>query len=180
MKANVRRRAFPSRPGGNTPLQAIRPTQDICLELRDHTRVTKSAVAFFGSKSSADPAAQAARLADQFITQNAPLFQLLQVSIQRDYDGRDVLLHIDSGSAIGAVPLVSPLTGRQDFGLVVPASISVDWRRPDACGNGVAASVPHPSDCRSKALRTAGTAVGSFVYGVGATQGSARPFGATL
>src|SRR3984885_1370483 len=119
MKANTRRRGFRPRIGGNTPLQTIRPTNDICLELRDHTRVTKSAIAFFGSKTSADPAAQAARLADQFITQNAPLFQLLQVSIQRDYDGRDVLLHIDSGSAIGAVPLVSPLTGRQDFGLVV-------------------------------------------------------------
>jgi hypothetical protein len=119
MKANARRRGFRPRISGNTPLQTIRPTNDICLELRDHTRVTKSAVAFFGSKASADPAAQAARLADQFITQNAPLFQLLQVSVQRDYDGRDVLLHIDSGSAIGAVPLVSPLSGRQDFGLVV-------------------------------------------------------------
>jgi 5-methylcytosine-specific restriction endonuclease McrBC regulatory subunit McrC len=119
MKAAARRRVFPSRTRENTPLQVVRPTTDICLELRDHTRVTKSAIAFFGSKASADPAAQAARLADQFITQNAPLFQLLQVSIQRDYDGRDVLLHIDSGSAIGAVPLISPLTGRQDFGLVI-------------------------------------------------------------
>ena len=119
MKANARGRAFQHRARESTPLQTIIPTRDICLELQDHTRVTKSAVAFFGSKTSADPAAQAARLADQFITQNAPLFQLLQVSIQRDYDGRDVLLHIDSGSAIGAVPLVSPLTARPDFGLVI-------------------------------------------------------------
>src|ERR1700733_1383592 len=119
MKANTRRRGFRPRIGGNTPLQTIRPTNDICLELRDHTRVTKSAIAFFGSKTSADPAAPAGRLAHKFLTQNAPLFQRLQVSIQRDYDGRDVLLHIDSGSAIGAVPLVSPLSGRQDFGLVV-------------------------------------------------------------
>jgi hypothetical protein len=58
-------------------------------------------------------------LADQFVTQNASLFHLLNVSIQRDYDGRDVLLHIVSGSAVGAVPLVSPLTARPDFGLVV-------------------------------------------------------------
>jgi hypothetical protein len=39
--------------------------------------------------------------------------------IRRDYDGRQVLLHIDSGSAVGAVPLVSPISGRRDFGLVV-------------------------------------------------------------
>ncbi len=119
VKAAARRAAWPGRVRGNSPLQANRPAPDICLELRDHTRVTKSATAFFGSKGSADPAAQAARLADQFLTQNAPLFQRLQVSIQRDYDGRDVLLHIEAGSAIGAVPLVSPLTGRQDFGLVI-------------------------------------------------------------
>jgi hypothetical protein len=97
----VRRRASTARSG--TPLETIRPGNDICLELRDHTRVTKSAVAFFGTKASADPAAQAARLADQFIRQNVALFQLLQVSIQRDYDGRDVLLHIDSGSAMRSV-----------------------------------------------------------------------------
>ena len=119
MTAKARHRALHRRATGRTPLQTIRPANDICLELQDHSRVTKSAVAFFGSKGSSDPAAQAARLADQFITQNAPLFQLLQVTIQRDYDGSDVLLHIDSGSAIGAVPLVSPLTARPDFGLVI-------------------------------------------------------------
>jgi hypothetical protein len=71
-----------------TPLETIWPSNDICLELRDHTRVTKSAVAFFGSKAPADPGAQAARLADQFIRQNAALFQLPEVSIQRGKEGR--------------------------------------------------------------------------------------------
>ena len=74
MKANARRRGFRPRISGSTPLQTIRPTNDICLELRDHTRVTKSAVAFFGSKASADPASQAARLADQFITKTLRSF----------------------------------------------------------------------------------------------------------
>jgi len=76
-------------------------------------------VEFFGSTGSADPTAQAARLADQFIKQNTPLFELLLVSVQRDYDGRDVLLKIESGSAVGALPLISPLTGRPDMGLVI-------------------------------------------------------------
>ena len=108
--ATDRRRARHHIAAGRTPIQPIKPTRDICLELRDHSRVTKSAIALFGSKVSADPAPQAARLAEQFITQNEPLLQLLNVAIQRDFDGSDVLLHIDSGSAIGAVPLVSPLT----------------------------------------------------------------------
>jgi hypothetical protein len=100
-------------------LTAIRPTHEICLEVPDHSRVVKSAVEFFGSRNSADPTAQAARLADQFIKQNSPIFQLLQVDIRRDYDGADVLLNIESHSGIGAVPLLSPLTARPDLGLVV-------------------------------------------------------------
>jgi len=101
------------------PLQPTQPAADICLELRDHSRVTKSAIALFGSKSSSDPAGQAARLADQFLRQNAAIFQLLDVRVRRDYDGSDVLLHIESGTAIGAVPLMSPMTAKPDFGLVV-------------------------------------------------------------
>jgi 5-methylcytosine-specific restriction endonuclease McrBC regulatory subunit McrC len=119
MRTRRQPRAIYRHSGARTPLQAPKHTPDICLELQDHTRVTRSAVAFFGSNTSGDPAAQAARLADQFINQNAALFQLLDVSVQRDYDGRDVLLHIDSGSAIGAIPLISPLTARPDFGLIV-------------------------------------------------------------
>lgn len=114
-----RRRSFPPRKSRLLPLGSIEPARDICLELQDNATVTKSAVDFFRSKASADPAAQAARLSDQFITQNAPIFQLLDVHVRRDYDGSDVLLHIDSGNAVGAVPLISPLTGRPDFGLVV-------------------------------------------------------------
>jgi len=101
------------------PLNAVRPTQQICLELLDHSRVTRSAVDFFGSKNSADPQAQAARLTDQFIKLNSPIFKLLQVDFHRDYNGADVLLNIESHSAVGAVPLISPLTARYDLGLVV-------------------------------------------------------------
>jgi len=85
----------------------------------DHSRVTRSAAGFFGSKNFSDPQAQAARLADQFIRQNAPIFQLLQVDVHRDYDGTDVLLNIESHSAVGAVPLLSPLNARHDLGIVV-------------------------------------------------------------
>ena len=115
VRAAARRHRTPAGP----PLNAIRPTQEICLELQDHSRAIRSAVELFGSKNSADPQAQAARLADQFIKQNSPIFQLLQVDIHRDYDGTDVLLNIESHSAVGAVPLLSPLTARHDLGLVV-------------------------------------------------------------
>jgi hypothetical protein len=118
MRVNSRRQGSPRR-ADRTPLATRRPTRDICLELRDHSSTTHSATGLFGTRDSNDPAAQAARIADQFISQNASLFQLLEVSIRRDYDGKDVLLLVDSGSTVGAIPLVSPLTGRQDFGLVI-------------------------------------------------------------
>ena len=104
---------------GQSPLIAAKPTQDICLELRDHTQITKSAVDLFGSKASPDPSAHAARLADQFLRQNASVFRLLDVNVQRDYDGTEVLFRLQAGSAVGAVPLISPVTARPDFGLVV-------------------------------------------------------------
>lgn len=44
---------------------------------------------------------------------------LLSVRIDRDYDGNDLYLQIQAGSAVGAVPLISPTTARPDYGLVV-------------------------------------------------------------
>ncbi len=103
----------------SAPLAPLKRTRDICLEIQDHSRQTRSAVEFFATKSSAEPQAQAARLADQFIAQNRAYLNRLQVAIRRDYDGSDLVLYIESESAVGAVPLVSPVTARHDYGLVV-------------------------------------------------------------
>ena len=120
MRRNDRARSFHRhRLSSLVPLEAIKPARDICLELQDHGRVTKSATELFGTKSSADPGGLAARLSEQFIIQNAPLFNLLDVRVHRDYDGSEVLFHIESGSAIGAIPLISPLTRKPDFGLII-------------------------------------------------------------
>ncbi len=95
------------------------PSRQLCLQVPDYTRVTHSAVDFFGLRNSSNPLSQAARLADQFIAQNSGIFELMKVQPVRDYDGTDVLLSLESAGAVGAVPLRSPLTGRFDFGLVV-------------------------------------------------------------
>lgn len=101
------------------PLLRVEPSRDLCLELQDYTTVTKSAAEFFGVRGALDPASQAARLADQFISQNAAFLNLVKVTIRRDYDGRDVLLVIESGGTVGALPLFSPLSAKPDFGIVV-------------------------------------------------------------
>lgn len=81
--------------------------------------MTRSAVELFDTKELSNPQAQAARLAEQFIQQNRHILELVQVGVRRDYDGKDLLLHLESQSMVGAVPLLSPLTARPDLGLVI-------------------------------------------------------------
>jgi hypothetical protein len=104
------------------PLVAPRQVNEICLELEDQSIARRSAIDFFQLRKLGDPktlAARAARLAEQFVSQNRSLMSLLDVRIERDYDGNDVRLLIHSGNAVGAVPLISPTTARPDYGLVV-------------------------------------------------------------
>lgn len=95
------------------------PAKEVCLELSDHSIARHSAVDFFQLRGFRDSHIQAARIADQFITQNRSLMSLLDVSVERDYDGNDVRLIIKAGGAVGAIPLISPTTARPDYGLVV-------------------------------------------------------------
>lgn len=100
-------------------MRAAPRASETCLELEDHSIVQRSAVDFFQLRGLRDPHAQAARMAEQFVMQNRSLMALLDVRVNQDYDGRDVRLVIQSGSAVGAIPLLSPTTARPDLGLVV-------------------------------------------------------------
>lgn len=104
------------------PLVSLPRANEVCLELEDHSTARRSAIDFFQLRRLGDPqnvAARAARLADQFVTQNRSLMALLEVRIDRDYDGNDVRLLIHAGNAVGAIPLLSPTTARPDYGLIV-------------------------------------------------------------
>lgn len=102
-----------------SPLVPSAPATNVCLEVEDHSVIRRSAVDFFRLRSLRDPHAQAARLADQFVIQNRSLLSLLDVTINRDFDGSETRLLIRAGSAVGAVPMISPSTARPDYGLVV-------------------------------------------------------------
>jgi len=81
--------------------------------------VKRSAVEFFNVRNTRDPQAQAARLAEQFAKQNRALAGVLDVQIEREYDGNDVSLLIHSAGRVGAIPLYSPTSARPDYGLVI-------------------------------------------------------------
>jgi McrBC 5-methylcytosine restriction system component len=105
-----------------TPLVAPERANAICLEVEDHSISRRSAIDFFQLRRLGDPqtlAARAARLTEQFVVQNRSLLALLDVRIDRDYDGSDLHLLIHAGSAVGAIPLISPTTAQPDYGLVI-------------------------------------------------------------
>ncbi len=66
-----------------------------------------------------DPSRQTARLADQFLERNRPRFRALDIEVQPRYDGARVELLVRAGIKIGAIPLLSPTTGKSDYGIVV-------------------------------------------------------------
>ncbi len=66
-----------------------------------------------------DPSRQTARLADQFLERNRPRFHTLDIEVQPRYDGARVELLVQTGIKVGAIPLLSPTTGRSDYGFVV-------------------------------------------------------------
>lgn len=108
------------RAGGRaSPLRLVERAPEVCLELRDHSVVERSAVRLFGLDGGRGVEAQAARLTEQFLNQNRAWFELAGVKVQRDYDGRDVWLRMESGNRVGAIPLLSPKSGRPEYGLVV-------------------------------------------------------------
>ena len=60
--------------GGKSPLLPPQQAREVCLELQDNSLMQKSAVEFFGLRGSAkDPSSTAARLVEQFETQNRSL-----------------------------------------------------------------------------------------------------------
>jgi hypothetical protein len=101
------------------PSASRRLTDNVCIELEDHSSVKRSAVDFFQLRRLRDPHPQAAHLAEQFINQNRPLMSYLDGRMEGNYDGKDVSLVIHAGSAVGAIPLFSPTTARPDYGIVV-------------------------------------------------------------
>lgn len=97
----------------------MRGPHEICLEVPDHSTECRSAIRFFQIQNSSNPASQAARLTEQFIALNRTVLSLLDVRVDRDYDGNDILLIVTSGSSVGALPLLSPTSARPDYGMVV-------------------------------------------------------------
>jgi hypothetical protein len=76
-------------------------------------------------QSSRDPASQIARLADQFVKLNREGFRQLDLIVEPRYRDGNIELDVVAGTCVGAIPLISPTSGRYDYGLVVRPRF--DW-----------------------------------------------------
>lgn len=91
---------------------------DSFITLEDNSVVLWAASDLFDLKDSRN-AAEAARLAEQLVKQNRHIFSMAQIQCDREFDGRNVFLRIHTGNTIGAIPLISPTTGKPDYGVIV-------------------------------------------------------------
>lgn len=62
---------------------------------------------------------QAARLAHQLLRQNEGILRTFCSSTGVDFDGSHVYLYFSTNTHVGAIPLLSPVTGRPDIGFFI-------------------------------------------------------------
>ena len=93
--------------------------QRLCVEARDCSVIQFPATALILGQSSRDPQSQAARLGRQSLTINRDVLESFGVTGELNYDGVDSRVILRTGTTVGAIPLVSPTTGKNEFGLVV-------------------------------------------------------------
>jgi hypothetical protein len=96
-----------------------------CFEALDSRTTRISASFLLRGQPSRDPASQIARLADQFVELNRNAFHELDLSVEPRYRNSNIDLDIRAGTRIGAIPLISPTSGRHDYGLVIRPRF--DW-----------------------------------------------------
>lgn len=82
------------------------------------TSVSRIPAGVIARSSRGDPGREA-HLAHLFIDRNGRALEQFRIEARVDYDGNRVFLVFQSGSAIGAFPLVSPLSGKAEVSLIV-------------------------------------------------------------
>lgn len=115
-----RRRSFT-----RVPLISIDKSASKCIEMTDLGLCEMPAQFLMNDKKALNPVSQTARLATQFSIDNRGILKDFGVTIETKYDGQKVSLIFSSTNCIGAVPLLSPTSGRIDYGLIIKPRF--DW-----------------------------------------------------
>lgn len=107
------------------PISQYEPARSPCFETADSTILRIPAEFLIQGPLSRDPQPQAARLSSQFINLNRGILGNFGITIDLVYDGNSVALAVKTSTRVGAIPLLSPTTGKPDYGLVIRPRF--DW-----------------------------------------------------
>ena len=101
------------------PLGTYATGQHITQEIADSGQSRLNASFLIQGQSPRDPASLIARLLEQFIRHNRHRLLALDLEVEPQFDGKDIYIKIRTGAKIGAISLISPTSGKSDYGLVV-------------------------------------------------------------
>lgn len=93
--------------------------QTAIFEVEDNSQLKIPAVTLVRGDLPRDPQGLSARLAHQFLSQNYGILRDFDIEGDVHYDGSAVLIQLRAGGQAGALPLISPTSGRPDYGLVI-------------------------------------------------------------
>lgn len=89
------------------------------IEAYDQTELKFSAAPFERKVSARDKTPVVQKLINQFIQHNASNLKKLGVALEPNFEGEVLSIKVNSGIKVGAIPLISPITYKQDFNLIV-------------------------------------------------------------
>ena len=110
---------------GKKPVNGLRviraPDNESFITLHDNSSVVASAVGTFhlAKLDRRQRLPTAARLTDRLIRRNALTLSSARVECAPEFRNDDVLLRFQAGNTIGAIPLISPTTGKVDYGIII-------------------------------------------------------------
>jgi hypothetical protein len=91
----------------------------LIFECNDSDEQRLNAIRLIQGDLPRDPQALAARLAKQFIEQNRGVLNNFDIQATQEYDGNTIWLVLKTGIKVGALPLISPTSGKPDYGMVI-------------------------------------------------------------
>jgi len=89
------------------------------FELEDHGQLKIPAVMLVRGDVPRNAQGLSARLAHQFLNQNLGILRNFEIKGDVQFDGSAVYIQLHAGGQVGALPLLSPTSGRPDYGLVI-------------------------------------------------------------
>ena len=93
--------------------------ETVLFEIADNSRTKVPAERLIRGDRPRNAEGLSARLAKQFLRQNEGVLNDFMVEGRVDYDGSSVYIELQAGGNTGALPLLSPTSGRPDYGLVI-------------------------------------------------------------